>query len=248
MRHTFALLLVVACIDQVTPTGVDPSSNPPSGEWGSGADPNVDRDGDGVPADQDCDDFDPAVNPAATEVCANGEDDDCDGEADCDAAACEHDSSCSTNGPSCGRELGCDDDACRYTHECSPCPIQITAGCHHNWNPWYVTPVAALADYAGELRPGPEVIYEFLSPLRTTVTVTIDPEDSTLGFGGNDVAVYLMDGVCHPDLTSMTAATSALGDPESLTFVAEPWTWYYFSVEDVGGSSAEFDIAVDCSP
>ena len=44
-------------------------------------DPPVDADGDGFNSDEDCDDSDPAVNPAAQEVC-NGVDDDCDGDAD----------------------------------------------------------------------------------------------------------------------------------------------------------------------
>ena len=38
----------------------------------------TDADGDGVTADVDCNDDDPAVGPGSAEVC-NGEDDDCDG-------------------------------------------------------------------------------------------------------------------------------------------------------------------------
>ncbi len=41
----------------------------------------VDEDNDGIPADEDCNDFDPAVGPASTEIC-NGVDDNCDGVVD----------------------------------------------------------------------------------------------------------------------------------------------------------------------
>ncbi|HJL18231.1 MAG TPA: putative metal-binding motif-containing protein, partial [Sandaracinaceae bacterium LLY-WYZ-13_1] len=42
------------------------------------ADP-PDADGDGAPADEDCDDADPARHPGATETCGDGVDQDCDG-------------------------------------------------------------------------------------------------------------------------------------------------------------------------
>jgi hypothetical protein len=42
----------------------------------------VDADGDGSPDGDDCDDDDPDVHPEATEWCANGVDDDCDGAVD----------------------------------------------------------------------------------------------------------------------------------------------------------------------
>jgi len=52
---------------------------------------NVDADGDtyfALACGTDCDDADPAVNPGATEVCANTRDDYCDGNADCADAQC----------------------------------------------------------------------------------------------------------------------------------------------------------------
>lgn len=52
------------------------------------ADPDCTPDADGdtyiaAPCGTDCDDSDAAVNPAATEVCSNGKDDECDGLTDC---------------------------------------------------------------------------------------------------------------------------------------------------------------------
>ena len=48
-------------------------------------DPEADADKDGYTADVDCDDSDPAVNPAATETCGNATDDNCNGTSDgCD--------------------------------------------------------------------------------------------------------------------------------------------------------------------
>lgn len=44
--------------------------------------PPQDNDGDGFDSSVDCDDWDPAVNPGAAEICNNGIDDDCDGEVD----------------------------------------------------------------------------------------------------------------------------------------------------------------------
>ncbi|MDY6836849.1 MAG: putative metal-binding motif-containing protein [Thermodesulfobacteriota bacterium] len=43
--------------------------------------PFTDADGDGYPADNDCNDGDPNINPGATEIC-NGVDDNCDGDID----------------------------------------------------------------------------------------------------------------------------------------------------------------------
>ena len=53
-------------------------------------DPNMDLDGDGyTPAQGDCNDCNPTVNPGAVEVAANGQDDDCNGQVDEPAAACD---------------------------------------------------------------------------------------------------------------------------------------------------------------
>lgn len=53
------------------------------------ANPDLDLDGDGVSARQDCDDSDAAVFPGAGEDCATGHDDDCDGSPDAvDAEGC----------------------------------------------------------------------------------------------------------------------------------------------------------------
>ncbi len=73
-----ALTVLTACIG-----GVD-TAEPPLVETGQ----NVDNDGDGFTADEDCDDGDAARNPDATEDCTNEVDDDCDGDVDFDDSDC----------------------------------------------------------------------------------------------------------------------------------------------------------------
>lgn len=87
--RVFVMLLAVACTGPTVPeqgdtdpTGVDTDDTDDTGDTGN---PD-DIDGDGYPADEDCDDLDPRVNPGVAEVAWNNVDDDCDGVVDADGA------------------------------------------------------------------------------------------------------------------------------------------------------------------
>ncbi len=73
---------LAACPDELDPPLPVPDStgDPLDTAAETGEEPVVDEDGDGFTAGGgDCDDSDPMVHPAATEVCGNGVDDNCDG-------------------------------------------------------------------------------------------------------------------------------------------------------------------------
>lgn len=90
-----ALALAVAC---VTKSSDDDDTGSADGADGAadGADGTdvVDADGDGSPADEDCDDDDASVFPGADEVCDDGADNDCDASIDCNDDGCGGDTAC----------------------------------------------------------------------------------------------------------------------------------------------------------
>jgi hypothetical protein len=70
----------------------------------------TDADADGWRYLDDCDDADPAVNPAVAEVCGNGIDDDCDGDVDGDDGDCAGDDDDSAGDDDTGDDDTGDDD------------------------------------------------------------------------------------------------------------------------------------------
>ncbi len=88
----------------------DGGDDPPLGSGTSGnncgQDPSVDSDKDGyTPAQGDCNDCDPLVNPGAMEVVGNNVDDNCDGTVDEPAVACDQSNAGKTDGPSLAQAL-----------------------------------------------------------------------------------------------------------------------------------------------
>ena len=110
-----------------------------SGDEGGGDDTGereIDADGDGFPRPEDCDDGDPAVNPGATEDCADGRDNDCDGLADCEDGHCHATGACVET--ACADEVDddldgdvdCRDLDCLGTSECAHVQVlaRVTGG------------------------------------------------------------------------------------------------------------------------
>lgn len=222
-------------------------------------DPTADWDGDGYPTAEDCNDFDAAVHPDQVEVCGNGLDDDCNSAIDCEDPACASGPDCEPEEPIselCGDGIDndedgatdCDDEDCVYSFYCSPCAIQVAGTCGTTWHVFAVYPTANTAAYAcdGANETGPEVVYEFLPYADGVVEFHVDPEDPLFTIGGNDVNIYVMEGVCHPDKCIDYSASAGLGDVESVSVNVTAGTYYYVAVEDVGGSDADFDFSTNC--
>ncbi len=76
---TLSLSLAVACGDKES--NDDDDTGGVTDDTGGGGEDIVDEDGDGVPADYDCDDADPSAYPGNAEVC-DGVDNDCNGAID----------------------------------------------------------------------------------------------------------------------------------------------------------------------
>jgi len=82
MFRTLLTLTVLASLTACI--GAVDTAEPPLDDTGQ----NVDNDGDGFTANEDCDDDDAARNPDAVEDCTNEVDDDCDGDVDFDDSDC----------------------------------------------------------------------------------------------------------------------------------------------------------------
>ncbi|MBY0370225.1 hypothetical protein K2X33_06025 [bacterium] len=70
-----------------------------------------DADGDGYDYQDECDDDDASVNPAAAEICNDGIDNNCDGDQDCDDSTCSSDLACTASCVDADSD-GEEDDAC----------------------------------------------------------------------------------------------------------------------------------------
>ena len=89
-----------------------------------------DADGDTYTVPADCNDYDPVIHPGATELCADGKDNNCDSNIDCKDAACLGNPACSTT-EICNdgidndrdRKVDCKDPDCRNNPACTGCTV-----------------------------------------------------------------------------------------------------------------------------
>jgi len=210
------------CDDKVD--GLDPDC------WGC---PDADGDGfeDQACGGTDCDDTDPAVNPAADEDCGDGVDNDCDGLIDAqdpECAGCPDADGDGFEDEACGG-TDCDDlDATIYPGAPEICDNGIDEDCSgFDWTPCPDTQVLVSAG------PGTGIL-SFL--------VAVDYDESFVSFTGDFTATGIAAGFqCIPDDDGDVVAVACLGGGAP---VDGPGALVSFRFSSTGGlpDAGDFDV------
>ena len=205
-------------------------------------DDGVDEDADGT---TDCDDDDcdgDAACSGAIEDCANGVDDDADGATDCADADCADALDCTEAVCDDGVDddgdgsTDCADSDCDSDPACV-CVPAMTVQCGE----WRTGNLAAGGTTRYDRYPcgeegrdesGPEIVYEFVAPLTTTVSfqnVSASP----------DVDLFVLAASCSP-------GSCVFGEPDA-TFAVTAGETYYVVVDGQNGYAGDYEVLVDCA-
>ena len=192
----------------------------------------------------------------STEVaCADGFDDDGDGQIDCADSDCANDPNCTTPNSETDCADGLDDDIdglidcsdpdCLGDPACGStfCQAQAVLPCNSTVSGSSAGGTNQVDNYSCSNWPntGPEAVYTLTSPATGTVTVNLSGLTADV-----DLFVTEADGTaCDPDACVAASGEYDLSN-ESLSFSASAGVTYYVVIDGWQGATSSFDLSATC--